>query len=222
MGTSVGLAPTEFRQLAKIMTGPHGAPPTPDTQADLLVVFSCADPEVGHTAARLHHDHLVRRVVFSGGVGKDSGGLPRLGITEATFLASIAIGDGLPTELIILEQDARNGAENAAFSLQLAAKLGLLPAGARVASLAPATRSRRLYEELRYQAGLGQFDIHSIAGLYAGIADPEDPQVQVELIQELRGLRTMHNGDMPRIYLQPEFQPGGSHWNLSQRADRTN
>jgi hypothetical protein len=105
----------------------------------------------------------------------------------------------------VLEQDARNGKENAAFSLRLATDQGLLQAGMRVASLAPAPRSRRLYEELRYQADAGGYDVEGTAGFSSGTAEATDPQVQEELIRELRGLHTMHAGDSPRIFPQDEF-----------------
>jgi hypothetical protein len=213
---ALGLA--DYAALAQIMTGPHGQKLTPQASADLLVVFSCADPEVGRAAARLHAEKLVQRVIFSGGVGKDSGGLPMLGISEAVFLASVAIAEGLPAEVIVLEQQARNGAENATLSLQLAAKLGLLPPGTRVAGLSPAPRCRRLYEELRYQADVGAFPVEVVAGLPSGVADPHDPQVQEELLRELRGLRTMHTGETPRIYPQAEFGDGGVYSGLAERA----
>jgi hypothetical protein len=222
MVTSNALGAADYEALAQIMTGPHGQPPTPQLPADLLVVFSCADPEVGRAAARLHAEKLVKRVIFSGRVGKDSVGLPKLGITEAVFLASVAIAEGLPADVIILEQEARNGAENAALSLQLASKLGLLPPGARIAGLAPAPRCRRLYEELRYQADVGSFEVKVVAGLPSGAADPRDPQVQEELLRELRGLCTMHAGETPRIHPQPEFQTSGAYAELAKRAGVSN
>jgi DUF218 domain len=212
------LGPAGYSALAEIMAGPHGEPLTSRSPAGLLVVFSCADPEVGRAAARLHRDHLVQRVVFSGKVGKDSAGLPALGITEAVFLASVAIAEGLPTDAILLEQEARNGAENAAFGLRLAAKLGYLPPGTRVASLAPAPRSRRLYEELRYQASTGLFPVDVAAGLTSGKTDPADPSTRKELLNELRGLVTMHQAEPPRIHQQPEFHQDGKYWNLVKQA----
>jgi len=212
------LGPAGFRALSRIMTGPHGEQLTPQSPAGLLIVFSCTHPEVGRAAARLHQEQLVQRVIFTGQAGKDSAGLPTLGISEAVFLASVAIAEGLPTGVILLEQEARNGAENAAFALRLAAKTGLLPPATRVASLAPAARSRRLYEELRYQASAGAFAVDVVAGLSSGTADPRDLSIQEELLRELQGLRTMHQGNSPRIYPQPEFHPGGKYWNLVQQA----
>jgi hypothetical protein len=206
-----------YGTLAKIMTGPHGRALSRRSPADLLVVFSCADPEVGRAAAKMHAEGYVHRVVFSGGVGKDSGGLALIGITEASFLASVAIAEGLPAAAITLEEESTNGAENAAFALRLAAKLGILPPGTRLASLAPATRSRRLYEELRYQADRGSYEVDVVTGLSSGVADPASPAVREELIRELRGLHTMDRGETPRIFRQDDFQPGGAYWNLVER-----
>ncbi|SRR5712691_1499298 len=212
------VGPADYEKLAEIMSGPHGTILTPQSAADLLIVFSCADPEVGREAARLHRQRLVRRVIFSGNVGKDSAELPILGITEAVFLASVAIAEGMPADGIVLEQEARNGKENAVFSLRLAAAIGVLPTGARVVGLAPATRSRRLYEELRYQASSGSYPVDVVAGFSSGAADPDDAQVRAELTRELIGLRTMHEGNEPRIHFQPQFQPGGEHWALAERV----
>ncbi len=212
------LEPDDYNALAHIMAGPHGRPLTPEAPADILVVFCCADPEVGRSAASLYREQLVRRAVFSGRVGKDSDGLPALGITEAAFLASIAIAEGLPADAIVLEEEARNGAENAAFALRLAAKLGYLPPGTQVAGLATAERSRRLYEELRYQAAAGQFAAEVAAGLSSGSANSADPSVRDELVRELRGLAPMHQGETPRINRQPEFQQGGKYRSLVEKA----
>jgi hypothetical protein len=220
MARSDVLDPADYELLAQIMTGPHGRMLTSQSPADLLIVFSCADPDVGRTAALLYRQGLVNRVIFSGGAGKDSGELPALGITEAVFLASIAIAEGLPTGVILLEQDARNGKENAAFSLQRAAALGVLQTGARIAGLAPAVRSRRLYEELRYQADCRPFSVEVVAGLSSGAADSNQPSVREELARELAALRTMHEGAEPSIHPQPDFQPGGRYWELTVRASR--
>lgn len=56
-----------------------------------------------------------------------------------------------------------------------------------------------------------------VAGLPSGIADPNDPQVQEELLSELRGLRTMHIGDTPRIHPQAKFQADGAYGELAGR-----
>ena len=211
------LTPQDYQRLAVLMAASHGDV-SAASPADLLIVFSCADPEVGRAAADLHADGLVRRVIFSGGLGKDSRGLPKLGISEAVFLASIAIEHGLPTDVVLLEQEARNGAENAAFSLRLAADLGLLPKGVHIASLAPAQRSRRLYEELRYQADIRYPQVGPVSSLASGAADPEDPQTRLELVQELRGLSTLHRPPAPRIHRLDEFQSCGAYYELVEKA----
>ncbi|KDA44525.1 YdcF family protein [Frankia sp. BMG5.23] len=213
-----GLTDRDFERLAKIMTGPHGQVVTSENPADILIVFSCADAAVGREAARLYSDKLVKKIIFSGGIGKDSGGLPDLGISECVFLASVAIADGVPTEAIMLEADARNGAENAAFSLRIAADRGALRPAARVAGLAPAERSRRLYEELRFQ--VDSFGQHVIctAGFSSGTVDLARDEIRGELVRELRGLHRMHAGPQARIHRLEEFQPGGIYFELVERA----
>ncbi|GAA0384838.1 hypothetical protein GCM10009530_39660 [Microbispora corallina] len=212
------LTPSDYSRLATVMAGPHGAKQDPERHVDLLIVFSCADPEVGRTAARLHERGEVHTILFSGGIGKDSGGLPSLEIPEAVFLASVAMAEGLPAETVVLEQQARNGRENAAYGLRLAHDRGLLAPGCSVAALAPAVRSRRLFEELRFQAAAGGYDLGSIRGLSSGVIDTTRPDVRAELARELNGLHTMHTGDTPRIFPQPDFQPGGEHYDLVQHA----
>ncbi|MGW3959113.1 YdcF family protein [Amycolatopsis sp. NPDC005003] len=208
------LSAADYDRLAAVMAGPHGQPVSADNPVDFLVVFSCADPRVGQEAASLYGRGLVRHVVFSGAVGKDSGGLPRLGIPEAVFLASVAIADGLPVEAISLELEARNGKENAANSLRLLNDRRLLRSGTKVAGLAPAQRSRRLYEELRFQTQDGGYDATVVAGFASGRVHADDPQVRDELVREVRGLHTMHAGASPRILPQDDFQTGGQHYDL--------
>ncbi|WP_433578554.1 YdcF family protein [Nocardia brasiliensis] len=211
------LSVDDFRQLASIINGPHGRALSAECPADILIVFSCADASVGHMAASLFRNGLVKHVIFSGGVGKDSGGLVRLGIAEAQFLASIAIADGLPPDVITLELQASNGRENASFSLQLAAEEGLLTGGCRIVSLAPAVRCRRLYEELRYLAGHYP-DVAGVSGLSSGTVDIANEAVQAELVRELRGLATMHALVEPRIHKLDEFHSGGIYFDIARRA----
>lgn len=216
------LTDVDYEELAQIMNGPHGLTLDPNHPVDLLVVFSCADGEVGRTAARLYHEGLVQHVLFSGGVGKDSAGLPRLSIAEAEFLASIAIDAGLPAEQITLELDATNGMQNALFGLQLALELGLINTNSRIGSLAPAQRCLRLHLELQYQAwrlsGDGAPAANSVSGFGSGIIDPTNPATRRELYGELRGLSTMHDGDNPRILRQTAFSKDGAYYRLVQAA----
>ena len=66
------LSAADYDRLAAVMAGPHGQPVSTESPADFLIVFSCADPRVGHEAASLYARGLVRNVVFSGAVGKYS------------------------------------------------------------------------------------------------------------------------------------------------------
>jgi hypothetical protein len=203
-------------QLLEIMAGPHGTPPTSSQPADILVVFGAADPQLAYDAAQLHNRGEVSYVVFTGGMGKDSGPLTALRIAEADFLASVAVAAGLPPDVILIERNAKNAAQNAALALRSAASAGLIKIGTTVASLAPAQRSRRLYEELRFQADALDAAIRVVAGLPSGRSDVDlsSKDTSIELANELRGLSTMHTLDAPRIFALPEFQPGGRHAEL--------
>jgi hypothetical protein len=216
---TASLSDDDFCVLADVMAGPHGSPVSLEDPVRLLVVFSCADAEVGRAAARLHAEGLVRHVVFSGGIGKDSQGLAALGITEAAFLASVAIADGLPLSAVTLEEFASNGRENAARSLTLAIEKHLVSAGDRVAGLAPAQRSRRLFEELRYQAAVLECPGVVDAGFSSGSIDPAAADIRAELLRELSGLHEMHDRSPQRIFRLDDFHPGGAYFDLVRRAD---
>lgn len=211
------LSADDYTRLAKVMAGPHGSIVDSAHPADVLIVFACADPEVGRAAAALHRDGYCQSVIISGALGKDSGDLGAQGITEARYLASVAIDAGLPAHVLNIEERARNGRENALYSLQLAAANELIRPGSHIASLAPVQRSRRLFEELRFQAKEYPAVAH-ISGLSSGHVDESDPAIQAELVAELKGLSTMHALATPRIYPQPDFLVGGVHFDLVERV----
>ncbi|WP_433320290.1 YdcF family protein [Micromonospora chersina] len=207
-------------QLLDIMAGPHGAPPTPTQPIDILVVFGAADPQLAYDAVQLGNLGSVSCVIFTGGVGRDSGPLAALGIAEADFLASIAIAAGLPPDTILIERSATNAVQNATLSLRTASAAGRVRAGTTVASSAPAQRSRRLYEELRFQAAKFDPSIEVITGLSSGRAavNLASQETLTELANELRG-RTMHALDIPRISPLPEFQTGGQYADLAHELN---
>jgi hypothetical protein len=206
----------DFERLASLMTGPHGREATGETTIDLLVVFGAFDVELAKAAASLYAQGRCKMLIFSGGVGKDSGPLLQLGISEAVFLASVGIANGVPAEVIVLEERAANGRENALFALELARDRGILAPGCRMASLAPAARSRRLYEELRFQSAA--YHAVVIAGFSAGSIRLNEPRVRQELFKELQGLFTMDKSQPPRIAMQSDLQLGGSNHDLVLRA----
>lgn len=188
------------------------------SRIDVLIVFGCADSEVALAAARLYKASKVRKFIFSGAIGKDSGPLSSLGITEADFLASVALANGLPSNAILLERDASNGMENARNSLALAQRSGVLAAGDKVASLAPAIRCRRLFEELTFQA-IQYPNIEVVAGIASGpFPDLNDSTAAREALNEIRGLSSMHVSHEPRIKPLKEFQASGEYFDVVQLA----
>jgi hypothetical protein len=212
------LTSEEKARLKEALTRNCTAPSQLSSQIDLLIVFGCADPEVALAAARLYAGSKMRKVIFSGGIGKDSGHLSQLGITEADFLASVALVNGLPSHAILLERDASNGMENARNSLTVAQKSGTLTAGAKVASLAPAIRCRRLFEELTCQA-IQYPDVEVVAGIASGPFPYLKESAAVrEALNEVRGLSSMHSSHEPRIKPLEEFQASGEYFDVVQLA----
>ena len=214
------LTADDYAQLAQIMSGPHGDEVSAENPADLLIVFCSDDLSLAETTVALYRQGAVKHIIFSGDVGKDSGNLVAQGVSEALFQSSWAVFAGLPRDVYDLEEMATNGKQNAMFSLDLAEQRRLLLQGRshRIASLAPAVRSRRLYEELAYQTKTGGYPVSEIGGLSSGVANPKSESVQEELVRELRGLTRMHLGEDPRISPQPDFLPGGKYRHLVVKA----
>jgi hypothetical protein len=130
----------------------------------------------------------------------------------------VAIADKLPTNAILVEREAKNGAQNAALSLEVAAAAGLLDGRMTLASLAPAQRSRRLFEELRYQAAQVGITDGVVTGLSVGrsAVNLDDPAITEEMLREVRGLSTLHAANPPCTFLLPDFQAGGQYHDLTR------
>lgn len=95
----------------------------PTIQADTALVFGTglgwkAESRWRH-AAQLYHKGVVRCVIVSGGVN-----VPGLQQTEAEWFRNNLMGLGVPSEHILLENQATNAAENASFALPIIRKHG--------------------------------------------------------------------------------------------------
>jgi uncharacterized SAM-binding protein YcdF (DUF218 family) len=92
-------------------------------RADLALVFGHADPEVSARratrAARLYREGLVRRLLLSGGPTACRS-------SEAAFMSSVALKEGIPHEDLLLEETSTNTFENAERSLYLLREKDLL------------------------------------------------------------------------------------------------
>jgi len=90
----------------------------PTLQADAALIFGTglgwkAEARWRH-AAQLHHQGMIRHIIVSGGVN-----VPGLQQTEAEWFQSNLMDLGIPSEHILIENQATNAAENAEFALPI-------------------------------------------------------------------------------------------------------
>lgn len=85
--------------------------------ADVIAAFGCYDETIPLRAAELYQQGMAPRVVFSGGLGRNTSGL--FGTSEAERFAAIAVNAGLPEKAILLEPRSANSAENFLFTRAL-------------------------------------------------------------------------------------------------------
>lgn len=94
--------------------------------ADVAFVFGRADTTLADVAASLHEQGIVPSILVTGGIGKDSGPLPELVLSEAKFLtAYLAVNHRVPLKDILIEEQAENGGQNARLGLALLMERGL-------------------------------------------------------------------------------------------------
>lgn len=102
------------REIAKVIQSYFQSYYTLPQEADLAFVFGRKDPRLAGLATDLYLKGCVKRVLFTGGVRKDSGDLK---VSEAMYLAEIAKGNGVHQEDILVEAYATNGGENSRFGM---------------------------------------------------------------------------------------------------------
>jgi hypothetical protein len=118
--------------------------PIMPAEAHGVIAFGRNDSRVAGKVVDVSRDSFADYVVFTGGVGKDSGNLR---VPEATFLAGEAsriaaeYGHGLPP--VYQETEAQNGAQNVRNSLALMRRKELAYQSGLIV-VAHATSSRRL------------------------------------------------------------------------------
>ena len=92
-------------------------------KADCIVGFGNRNLAVPHRAAQLYHQGYSDKILFSGGLGRNTGNCWQG--TEAEIFAEIAIADGVPEKDIILETKSSNTAENILFVRDKFLELGM-------------------------------------------------------------------------------------------------
>lgn len=152
------------------------------------IVFGRKDPLVARKLVDLSHDGRINWAVISGGTGKDSGDLA---MPEAAYLADQAeeyaalTATNLPP--ILLETQAKNGGENARYSLDVIRRAQL--GGRAITAISHATSLRRLAHTLDHAAITNGVDLNRI---YREPTDYDfnaaNPTDQAEALAEMKRL----------------------------------
>ena len=86
-------------------------------KADVIVGFGNFNTDIARRAAELYHQGYAPKVVFTGGLGRNTEGL--LPEPEAVRFARVAMECGVPEQDILLEDRSTNTAENILFTRKL-------------------------------------------------------------------------------------------------------
>ncbi len=89
----------------------------PPEKADVIVGFGCFDTSVAIRAAELYREGFAPKVLFTGGLGRNTAGL--FTEPEAVRFAGIAMEQGVPEPDILLEDKSTNTRENIVFTRAL-------------------------------------------------------------------------------------------------------
>ena len=91
--------------------------------ADCIVGFGNFNTDIAVRAAELYHRGIAPKILFTGGLGRNTEGL--LPEPEAVRFAKVAMACGVPAEDILLEDKSTNTKENIEFTRQLLAQEGI-------------------------------------------------------------------------------------------------
>ena len=112
----------EFMESLQIIwdyLGMHQAP----EKADCIVGFGNFNTNIARRAAELYCQGYAPKVLFTGGLGRNTAGL--LPEPEAVRFARVAMACGVPEADILLEPDSTNTAENILFTRRLLEERGI-------------------------------------------------------------------------------------------------
>jgi len=90
---------------------------------DCIVGFGNFNTDIARRAAELYHQGLAPRILFTGGLGRNTEGL--LPEPEAVRFARVAMECGVPAENILIEDKSTNTRENIEFTRKLLDKKGI-------------------------------------------------------------------------------------------------
>jgi len=83
-------------------------------EADCIVGFGNFNDNIARRAAQLYHQGLAPKVLFTGGLGRNTAGL--LPEPEAVRFARVAMAEGVPARDILLEDRSTNTRDNILFT----------------------------------------------------------------------------------------------------------
>lgn len=92
-------------------------------KADVIVGFGNFNTDIARRAAELYHQGYAPKILFTGGLGRNTEGL--LLEPEAVRFARVAMECGVPKEDILLEDKSANTRENIEFTRQLLEEQGI-------------------------------------------------------------------------------------------------
>ena len=96
---------------------------TPLKPADCIVGFGNYNGDIARRAAQLYHQGYAPKVLFTGGLGRNTQGL--LPEPEAARFARVAVECGVPPEAVLQEDKSTNTKENILFTRNMLTELGL-------------------------------------------------------------------------------------------------
>jgi uncharacterized SAM-binding protein YcdF (DUF218 family) len=163
--------------------------------ADAILTLGSFDPKAAVHAARLWRAGLAPVIIMSGGIAH-RGGLLETGWdkSEARVFADVAMGEGVPDEAILLDEQAQNTGHNFTYGRAVARVAGLDPHKILVVAKPYMTRrgfatGRKVWPEVKL---VMQCEDIAMADYFAREPDPE--RTLLALV-----------GDLHRIMVYPEL-----------------
>lgn len=112
---------------------------------DCIIGFGCINDDIALRCAQLYRDGFAPKVLFTGGLGRNT--LGRWNQSEAERFAFIAQQQGVPAHNILLENQSTNSAENILFTHKMLEEAGL--AQGRLICVHKPFMERRLYAAMK-------------------------------------------------------------------------
>ncbi len=115
----------------------------PLEKADCIVGFGCYNEEIATRAAELYHAGWAPKILFSGGLGRNTKQMWTR--SEAERFADIAQAQGVPQADILIENRSTNTGENILFTKEMLAGTGVN----RIIGIHKPFMERRLYAAMK-------------------------------------------------------------------------